>query len=228
MKIGILVTGTPSACLGDKYGGYDDQFRCLLDGHGFDFESYLVVANRLPAADDECDGYLITGSAHDVGDDLPWMDPLTRWLQQTFGRKPIVGICFGHQMVAHALGGRVEKASTGWIGGIQDYELVGGGSYSASSWHNDQVVELPAVAVRVTATGRNCSYAGLAYEDGAISYQCHPEFDDAYMGELYDCHFDLLAQSSRQEYLERLGSLKVEHQIDREIADFFRAGISRP
>lgn len=223
MKIGILVTGTPWAYLGDKYGGYDDHFQRLLDGYGFEFESFQVVDNRLPADDDDCGGYLITGSAHDVGDDLPWMDPLTHWVQQTFGDKPIVGICFGHQMVAHALGGRVEKASTGWIGGVQEYELVSGGSYSASAWHNDQVVELPAVAVTVTATGRNCPYAGLAYEDGAISYQCHPEFDDVYMGELYDCHFDTLSQSSRDEYLERLGSLSVENHVGGEIANFFLA-----
>jgi len=228
MKIGILVTGTPWAYLGNKYGGYDDHFRRLLEDHGFEFESFQVVDNRLPAKDDDCDGYLITGSKHDVGDDLPWMDPLTAWVRQTFGSKPIVGICFGHQMVAHALGGRVEKASTGTIVGVQEYERVGGGSYSASAWHNDQVVELPAVAVSVTAAGRNCTYAGLAYEDGAISYQCHPEFDDVYMRELYDCHYDTLPQSARDEYLERLGSLSVDNQIDEEIAAFFRAGILLP
>jgi GMP synthase-like glutamine amidotransferase len=124
-------------------------------------------------------------------------------------------------MVAHALGGRVEKASTGWIVGVHDYKRVGGGSYSAVSWHSDQVVELPDVAVSVTATGCNCPYAGLAYEDGAISFQCHPEFDDSYMVELYECHYDTLPQSAQDEYLERAGSLRVEHPIAGEIADFF-------
>ncbi|NVK44425.1 MAG: glutamine amidotransferase [Oceanospirillaceae bacterium] len=186
MKIGILETGTSPEEMAASYGSYSDLFVRHLGGvdAGLAFEVFRVVDDVLPASAEDCDGWLITGSRHGVYEDLPWMRRLKAFIAEVWqADKPLVGICFGHQIVAEALGGRVEKSKRGWGVGLHRYQLVGdcngfggrGGRLTLNALHQDQVVEKPAAA-RVFASSDFCPYAGLQYGDRILTLQAHPEF----------------------------------------------------
>ena len=188
-RIAIIETGAPPAGLADEYGDYPAMFRTLL-GEGFETETFDAVAGSLPDAE-AFDGVMITGSPAGVYDDLPWIGPLLAWICAAKGRTRLVGICFGHQAMAQALGGHVEKSERGWGVGLHTYEVAGGEPWMTSAAatvaipvsHQDQVVVQPPEA-RVTIRSAFTPYAGLAWGDDAISFQCHPEFRPAYAGAL--------------------------------------------
>ena len=109
MKIGILQTGhAPDELLHDR-GDYDAHFARLLDGNGFTFRTYNVVDMDFPGSIHDCDGWLITGSKHGAYEDHPFIPPLEALIREVYNTDlPLVGICFGHQIIAQALGGTVE------------------------------------------------------------------------------------------------------------------------
>ena len=114
MKIGILQTGHSPDNMKDALGDYGDMFVKLLGGHGFDFQIWSVVDGDFPASAVDADGWLITGSKHGAYEDHDWIPPLEQLIRaiREAGR-PLVGICFGHQIIAQALGGKVEKFAGG-------------------------------------------------------------------------------------------------------------------
>lgn len=186
MKLGILETGAPPAALEPVYGDYPAMFRRLLGGQ-VEYETYDVTAGALPERPEVCDAYLVTGSAAGVYDPFAWIAPLKRFLVEAKGKTPLVGVCFGHQVMAEAFGGRVIKSPKGWGVGLHSYRL-----YAREPWmdpapaiavpasHQDQVVEVPPGA-RVIGGSAFTPYGMLAYADqSAISFQVHPEFDPAY------------------------------------------------
>ncbi len=198
MKIGILETGEVSPDLKARHGDYPAMFETMLGAAdpGLEFVTVRVVAGEMPRAPGEADAWLVTGSRHGVYDGLPWIEPLKAFLRACLAaRVPVVGICFGHQILAEALGGRVEKSDKGWGLGVQDYELVARPGwmtdlpdhFAVRALHQDQVVTLPPDAT-VLARSAHCDYAALAYGDPeapeAISLQPHPEFGAAFMDDL--------------------------------------------
>ena len=115
MKIGILQTGHSPEDLFGPFGDYDGMFRDMLDGNGFEFQTWAVVDGVLPDGADEADAWLITGSKHGAYEDHAWIPPLEELIREINARKqPLAGICFGHQIIAQALGGKVEKYPGGW------------------------------------------------------------------------------------------------------------------
>jgi GMP synthase-like glutamine amidotransferase len=198
MKIGILETGEVHSDLKARHGDYPAMFERLLSAAdpSLAFVTVRVVAGEMPASPGEADAWLVTGSRHGVYDDLPWIAPLKAFLRDCVAaRVPVVGICFGHQILAEALGGAVAKSDRGWGLGVQDYEVVQRPSWLAdlpdhfavNALHQDQVVALPPGAT-VLARSAHCEYAALAYGDleapVAVSLQPHPEFGPAFMDEL--------------------------------------------
>ncbi len=178
MKIGILKCGQSPSVLRDSLGDYDDMFVRLLAGRGFDFASWHVEAMEFPASVHEADGWLLTGSRHGVYEDHAFIPVLEDFIRRAYAAAvPLVGICFGHQIVAQALGGKVVKFPGGWAVGAQDYQ-VDGRSLTLNAWHQDQVVEVPPGA-RVAGGNAFCENAVLVYGDRALTVQAHPEFDDA-------------------------------------------------
>ena len=177
MQIGILQTGHAAPAMRAAVGDYSDYFALFLAGQGLSFATFNVIDCIFPASVHDCDGWLITGSRHGAYADLPWIAKLEVFLRDAYAaRVPIVGICFGHQILAQALGGKVEKFSQGWSVGPTDYDW-GGETVRLNAWHQDQVTDLPEDA-EVLAGNAFCQYAALAYGDRALTVQAHPEYDD--------------------------------------------------
>ncbi|WP_426051867.1 glutamine amidotransferase-related protein [Brevundimonas sp. SL161] len=189
--IAILETGKPPEALKDVFDDYPARFQALL-GEGVATVRFDVQAGRLPGDPGEFQGAIVTGSAAGVYDDLPWIAPLVDWLRAARGRTRLVGICFGHQVMAHAFGGRVEKSDKGWGVGLHRYAVVGeepwmfprAASIAIPVSHQDQVLVPPADA-RVIAASEFTPFAGLAWDD-AMSFQCHPEFQPDYAAALVE------------------------------------------
>lgn len=127
------------------------------------------------------DGYVLSGSDKGVYDEAPWMAPLRAFLLKArAARKPLLGICFGHQIMADVFGGKAEKIGPPEVG-VRRFEL-GGKSAPAHVWHQDQVTQVPPGA-RITASAEYCPVAGLAYDFPALSVQFHPEYSSGYMSD---------------------------------------------
>ena len=140
MKIGILQCGRSPAMLVSKFGDYDDMCISLL-GMQFETAVYAVLDNDFPDSVQDADGWLISGSRFGVYEDHDWIPPLEDFLRTAYARSiPIVGICFGHQILAQALGGKVEKYSGGWSVGLVEYQMEGAEDpVPINAFHQDQV-----------------------------------------------------------------------------------------
>jgi len=185
MKIGILQTGHAPEEIITTRGDFDAHFRRLLDGHGFTFETYNVVDMQFPDALTDCNSWLVTGSKHGAYEDHPFIPPLEALIRDIYAADlPMVGVCFGHQIIAQALGGKVEKFEKGWAVGRREYDW-NGAPVALNAWHQDQVVERPAEA-RVVASNHFCENAALIYGKKVFTVQPHPEFDATFVEGLAD------------------------------------------
>jgi GMP synthase (glutamine-hydrolysing) len=161
------------------------QFERMLDGNGFTFETYDVVDMEFPASISACDGWIITGSKHGAYEDHPFIPLLETLIRDVYAADiPLVGICFGHQIIAQALGGKVEKFAGGWAAGRTTYDW-NGEALALNAWHQDQVTELPADAT-VYATNDFCQNAALVYGNRIFTTQPHPEYGAQFMGGLVE------------------------------------------
>ncbi len=180
MKIGILQTGHTPADMADIAPDYALLFRAMLGEDSFDYQTWNVVDGDFPDTIDAADGYIITGSRHGAYEDHPWIAPLEDLIRQIYAaKKPMFGACFGHQIIAQALGGKVEKFKDGWSVGLQTYDF-GDQTLDLNAWHQDQVVQLPPEA-RVVASSPFCKYAALAWGDHVFTTQAHPEFQSDFI-----------------------------------------------
>lgn len=191
MKLGILKTGAPPASLQPRFGDYPQMFRKLLGEGAFDYRTYAVDEGEWPERVEACEAYLVTGSAKGAYDPDPWIGELMSFLNEAKGRAKLVGVCFGHQVMAQAFGGQVIKSPKGWGLGEQLYEVRSrepwmdsatdaAGQIRLPGSHQDQVVEAPPGA-QVIAGSAFSPLGALAYRDQpAISIQLHPEFEPDY------------------------------------------------
>jgi GMP synthase-like glutamine amidotransferase len=121
---------------------------------------------------------LISGSKHGAYEDHAFIPPLSDLIREIYASaRPMVGICFGHQIIAQALGGHVEKFEGGWAIGRHDYSFNGHGSVTLNAWHQDQVTALPPEA-QVIGSSPFCQFAALLYGEKAFTVQPHPEFSN--------------------------------------------------
>ena len=186
MKLGILKTGAPPKGA-EQFGTYPQMFKRLLWPDAYDYSVYAADEGELPESPTACDAYLITGSSAGVYEDLPWIAPAEDFLRRAKGKAALVGVCFGHQLMAQAFGGKVIKSPKGWGVGEQEYRVLkseawmdGATSIRLPGSHQDQVVELPP-GVEVVAASEFSAMGALAWRDQpAISIQLHPEFEPVY------------------------------------------------
>ncbi len=194
MKIGILETGNPPERLAANYPTYGRMVADLV-GPGHAYTHYPVLDGVLPADASVEDAYLVTGSPAGVYEPLPWIADLVAFLRSVPATTPLVGICFGHQVMAAAFGGRVAKSEKGWGLGLHTYAV-----HERAPWmddatdiavpaiHQDQVLEKPPGA-RTLAGNAFTPHGVLAYDERrALSFQVHPEFTADYATALIAGH----------------------------------------
>ena len=186
MHIGLLECDHVEGRFPHIEGGYREMFAALLKPHvpGLEFTYYDACHGSLPAAPEACDAYLCSGSQFSVYDERNWIAPLAGFLRKLRdARRPYVGICFGHQILAQALGGEVARARQGWGVGVHEMSIV-----EREPWmrpeqpacrlqymHGDQVQKLPAGAT-VLARSRHCEVAMFRVGDSMLGIEGHPEF----------------------------------------------------
>ncbi|WP_375173434.1 type 1 glutamine amidotransferase [Pseudooceanicola sp.] len=197
MLIGILQCGHFPDELQGETGDYGALYENFLSGYGFEFKVFPVCDGVFPAGATTCDGWLISGSKHGAYEDHDWIPPLETLIREIRDAgRPLVGICFGHQIIAQALGGRVEKFDGGWSVGRTIYRFADG-ERALNAWHQDQITALPEGA-RVLAASDRCAYAALAYGDRIYTIQPHPEFDRREVAGLLRVRGDLLDTPTRE------------------------------
>ncbi|MEQ1929954.1 MAG: gamma-glutamyl-gamma-aminobutyrate hydrolase family protein [Parvularculaceae bacterium] len=232
MRIAILETGSPPERLAASHGDYPQMLQRLLAPHGSRLSFYTVHAasgEALPGVA-EFDGLLITGSPAGVYEEHDWIAPAEALIREAAAAKrPQVGICFGHQLMAKAFGGHVEKSDRGWGIGVHAYDVRAGRSWmrpapariSCAVSHQDQVVAAPQGAVTL-ASSEFCPFAALAYAQGpAVSFQMHPEFPHDYARALIDLRKERFAPGLYDEARASLAARTDSDVIARWIANFY-------
>lgn len=240
LNIAILQTGHNNPDLPKTLRAYPQMFRDLLAPYGgkgqLTLTNYAVVDGEFPKQVDDYDGYIITGSRHGVYEDLPFIAPLMTFIQECYQKQiPQAGICFGHQALAQALGGLVEKSDKGWGVGIRKVDVV-----KTTNWmtkaedtidliyvHQDQVVQLPDEAICL-AGDDFCPNAAFVMGDHVFAMQGHPEFDKEYVHELLAIRGDDMGKNVAQKASE---SLADDHQgalVGQWIYNFFVQATHQP
>ena len=183
MRICILETDIPTDKLKAEHGDFADMFVEWLSPAMPDtsWDSVKVYDNAALPRIGEFDGYMITGCRHGVYDPLPWLDSFCGFLRHLRdARIPVGGVCFGHQVMAHAYGGKVALSPEGWVLGADSYD-----GKVAIAVHQDQVHSAPDVSRTIAGSAR-CAIGRIEYEFPALSVQYHPEFTPTFMQALLD------------------------------------------
>lgn len=232
-RITILETGQPPASVRADWPTYPAMFEALISqaDRGFTFETVSIV-NGEPFPDlATLDGIIHTGSAYGVYDDVPWMPGLMAFIRAAAAAKiPQFGICFGHQAMAQALGGKVVKSDKGWGVGRHTYDTPhrpdwmdsGPDRFALAVSHQDQVVAVPEGA-QIIARSDFCEYAGLAYAGSpSASFQGHPEFGADFCSTLHDLRRDRIGSALVDEAIASFADPLDSAHVAKWIADFFR------
>jgi GMP synthase-like glutamine amidotransferase len=215
------------------YGDYPYMFTELLKSADPSIEtiSYDVMLGKYPVDIDEVDAFLITGSKFSVYDDEEWIHRLGAFVVKLNDRKKkLLAICFGHQMVAHFLGGETAKSEKGWTVGVQrcsvTEDLAGNASAGESlnllASHQDQVTKVANGAVTI-AGNEYCPHVMTRLGDHTLTLQWHAEFIKDYFQELLKLRREIIGEDSFQAALGSL-SLPIDNQkFARWAIDFMRS-----
>ncbi len=215
MKAGLFICDHVAPQYQNQFGDYPSMFAKLFPD--FDWVLYEVCNNQFPKNLNECDLYMATGSKHAVYDDFEWIKQLKHIIVELYQQqKPFVGVCFGHQLIGEALGGKVQKSSKGWCVGVHDFQITATKDWMkpASPKINllmmcqDQIVELPPNAT-VLAKSALCPIAMLTVGNCMLGIQAHPEFSKAYNRQLMEDRIELMGEAVVHKGIESLD--KVVH-----------------
>ena len=189
MHLGILQCGHVPDEVASTDGPYATLIGSLFAHRGFSQSLWSVVDGDFPDGPEAADGWLVTGSKHGAYEDHPWIPPLEALLRAIHGAgRPLVGICFGHQIIAQALGGTVVKYPEGWAIGATEI-AVDDRHVTLNSWHQDQVVALPDGSKTLAQTSF-CDHAILAHGPRTLTVQAHPEFPNSVVETLIETRGD--------------------------------------
>lgn len=183
-RIGLLMVGHVDPKSQHLGGDYPELFGAILNPLGIELVRYDLDEGRFPESTDECDGWICSPSRLSAYDDVAWIKDTEDLLRDIVkAETPYVGICFGHQLLAQALGGVVERSTYGWEVGVRDYTVLTGktwmtphaGHLALIGSHQDQVVQMPAEAEALFGSNY-CVNGGFTIGERAWTLQVHPEF----------------------------------------------------
>lgn len=233
LRVALLQCGHIHADLVPEHGDYPAVFADLLGPHGVALTTIDVAADPLPEDLGAFDGWLVSGSANSAYEPLPWIAGLEGFLRRLIDEEaPLVAVCFGHQVLAQALGATVAKSPDGWGVGAHDYQLVGeprpwmdppaAGSVRLIASHQDQVQELPQGAELVARTD-HCPIAAYTIGSTALAIQPHPEFTAAVSRGLVERRWDLIGAERSEAAIESLAAPLDRDLVARWMVQFLRS-----
>jgi len=208
-------------------GNYREMFPELLPE--LNLVNYDVCNGHFPKDTDECDGYICTGSHYSVYDEVDWIVQLKEFVQELHkAQKKFVGVCFGHQMLAEALGGKVGKAETGWCVGVHAFDLIKREAwmepfvptYNLPMSCRDQVLRLPEGST-VLAKSADCPVGMFRVGEHMLGIQAHPEFSVKYAEALMESRAGKIGAEKVQAGLDSLHGQVDREEVARWIARFF-------
>jgi len=208
MKLCILENDSLDPAVETRYVGYGAMFERLLRNAGAigQFDIFNTVRGEYPASVDDYDAVLLTGSRADSFSQEPWVLTLRQKVEQLLqAKKKLIGVCFGHQLIALCLGARVGRAPQGWGAGRMNYQwnapelplAQGRSDIALLASHQDQVFDLPEGAT-LLASSDFCPVAAFAVDDHVFCVQPHPEFVEEYSAFLLNKRRTLLGEEKYQ------------------------------
>jgi len=228
MAVGLLLCDHLDADVAPTAGDYTELYPAVLGPVGVELRVYEVIRGEFPTTTDECDGWIVSGSRRSAYEPEPWIEALAEFIRRVVdARRPLVGICFGHQLIALALGGEVSAAEVGWGVGAKSFRVVAGapwmqpgtGHFTILMSHKDQVQRLPEGA-ELLASADYCPVGAYRIEDHVFCVQGHPEFVPELSRVLIEKRRPVLGDELADEAIESL-----DRPVDRDllahwIADF--------
>ena len=218
MKVGLLLCDHMRSEYLEEFGDYPPMFAAAWPN--FDFEVFAVCDGEFPASIRDCEAYLSSGSRYSVYEQHDWITELKALVKEIAAKElPYLGVCFGHQMLAEALGGEVKKAERGWCVGAHTFEMREQASwmdpYQASlnllMMCQDQVQILPPDSI-VLASAPTCPIGMFQVGDRMLGVQAHPEFSKAYDRILMETRVERMGTSIVKEGIESL-TLPLDAQL---------------
>lgn len=230
-RIGLLLVGHIDAGSLHVGGDYPELYQELLAPHGIELVTYRCDEGQLPDSVNEQDGWMCSPSRLSVYDDHSWLRDVEQLLRDmVVTETPYVGICFGHQLMAQALGANVKKADYGWGIGAKHYEIVSPQPWMDSTSdivlaasHQDQVQELPSGA-QLLARADYCPIGGMLIGERAWTLQVHPEFSPVLADSLLATRLQLFGEEKAQAARASLAEPLHQQRIAGWIARFFQEG----
>jgi len=195
-SIGVLLTNTDRSDFAKRFDSDEVKFQKLLNPYRPDWKLSVipVIDSIFPDVIDAHDAYIITGSPASVNDSHPWISKLYEFIRELHAhQRPTVGICFGHQAIANALGGKIASNPSGWSLGMEPTEFSATlewmqptlSSLNLYSAHTEQVVKLPNSAT-IIGTNKNCLNAAFVIGRHIMTTQYHPEMSLEFISNLVD------------------------------------------
>tara|TARA_Y100000590_G_C15660568_1_gene992438 strand:- start:681 stop:1403 length:723 start_codon:yes stop_codon:yes gene_type:complete len=227
--VGILEAGPNSSDMVGRHGSFGAWFIRFFskNSNKFSFRVFKAYDNELPMSSKECDAYVVTGSHFSVLDETKWMRKLQLFLNKTSEKQPIIGICFGHQLLHYSLGGTVALASNGWGIGVHKYSVIKNAdwmhthksSIALCVSHSDQVVTT-APQTKLIAKSSFCPNAMTTIGKNILTLQAHPEMTKNFAAELYDTRRNQLGDELVEIALRSLSRMTDENIVSQWISNF--------
>ena len=235
MKVGLLECDDVVGRFPGIDGGYREMFAALLPE--FEFSFFPIHRNAFPENTAECDAWIGTGSKHAVYEGLAWVARASEFLRALHREnRPFVGICFGHQLLAHALGGEVAKARQGWGVGVLPVEMLNQEPWMQppqaeiriQHMHQDQVQRLPEGSV-LLGRSPHCDVGMFRVGESMLGIEGHPEFTKTFGSALIKSRRERIGNAPADEALKSLEKPNDGPLVGRWIGEFLtRAASGRP